>query len=175
MTLTKIPSLDALPVVGIDDDLQTVVGARQKLNASFIMINQILDAPSGIPAELKSKLNTVLFHITTGLSAIDSYLYMGNASSDTAGEVPNLMACIKSHGVALRLAKPAWDNWLNTVKPPEAPAPLVVSANSIDTTPPAALVTPKTALELTEPTPLMTYLAIGGIALGAFILWKVLD
>lgn len=175
MALTKIPSLDAMPVVGIDDDLQTVVAARQKLNASFIMINQMLDAPSGVPAELRAKLNAVRFHITTGLSAIDSYLYTGHDASDSAGEVPNLMLCIQQHADALRQAKPAWDNWLKTAKPPEAPAPLVANASSIDPTSLESLVTPEAALDLAAPTPLMTYLAIGGIAVGAFILWKVLD
>lgn len=175
MSLTKIPSLDALPVVGIDDDLQTVIQARQKLNASFIMVGQMLDAPSGVPAELRAKLNAVRFHITTGLSAIDNYLYMGHDGSDTAGEVPNLTQCIQAHIEALRQAKPAWDNWLSTAKPPEAPAPLVANANSIEPGSIEALMTPESALDLTAPTPLTTYLAIGGIAIGAFILWKVLD
>jgi len=174
MATTKIPSLDALPITGVDDDLQTVIQARQKLNASFVMVSQILNAPSGVPSELRAKLNTVIFHLTTALSAIDSYLYAGRPASDMAGEVPNLMDAIKSHVQALRQAKPAWDNWLKTAKPPEAPAPLVANATSIV---PAieTLVQPKTALKLTEPTPLTTYLTIGGLAVGAFILWKILD
>lgn len=169
-----IPSFDALPVVGIDDDMQTVIQMRQKLTASFMMLGQILNAPSGVSADLKLKLNSVLFHLTSGLSYIDDYLHSGYSSDDMAGEVPNLMDSIKSHIDALRLAKPSWDNWLKTAKPPEAPAPLVSNGNSIEASG-APAVTSGDAIGFTAPTPLSTYLAIGGIAVGAFILWKILD
>lgn len=174
----KIPSLDALPVQGVSDDLQTAIQARQKLNASFTMVGQILAAPSGLPAELRNKMTAVRFHITTALSAIDSFLYMGNASTSKAGDVPNLRLAISNHVAAIRDAKPAWDNWLKTEKPPEAPAP-IPKAGAIDPAAAAAALDqakPKSALEsVSSPTPLRTYLAIGGVALGVLLLMKIAD
>ena len=175
----KIPSLDALPVIGIENDLQTVIQARQKLKASFIMVGQILAAPSGVPAELKIKLTNARFHLTTALSAIDTYLYLGHPPTDQAGEVTNLMTCIKNHIQELRAARPAWNNWLKTENPPEAPAPLppqsaidpVAAAQAID-----KATQPKSALEsMSKPTPLRTYLTIGGLALAALVVWKIAD
>lgn len=175
---TQIPSLDALPVVGIQDDLQSVVQVRQKLQATFTMIGQMLAAPSGVPSQLKIQLNNVKFHVTTALSAIDSFLYMGNASTSQAGEVPNLRDAISNHVDAIRAARPAWDNWIKTAQPPEAPPPIpkvgaidpVAVAKTIDeqTKAPSALET------VSEPTPLRTYLAIGGVAVGALLLLKIM-
>jgi len=173
----KIPSLDALPVQGVISDLQTVIQARQRLKASFIMVCTIQAAPSGLPAELKNRMGTIRFHITTALSAIDDFLYMGKSTTAKAGEVPNLMLSIQSHVEAIRAARPAWDAWLKTESPPEAPAPLP-KVSSID---PAAAwagatVKPASALEsMSSPTPLRTYLAIGGVALGALLLMKLVD
>lgn len=174
MAVTKIPSLDALPLPGIEDDLQTTVQVRQKLQASFTMVGQILAAPSGLTPELRVKLNAVKFHLTTALSAVDDFLTMGNPPTTPAGDVTNLSLCIKNHVVAVRDAKPAWDSWLKTEQPPEAPAPLVkVGAIDPFATPAAQ---PKSALEsVSAPTPLRTYLTIGGVAVGLLVLWKVLD
>jgi len=176
MTAAKIPSLDALPVQGVEDDLQTVIQARQKLNASFVMVEQICAAPSGLPAELRIKMNSIRFHIATGLSAIDSFLYMGYPSTSSAGEVPNLRESISNHIEAIRQARPAWNAWLATEKPPEAPDPLPV-ASALDPIADVVMQTlPSSALKTTsEPTPLRTYLTIGGVALGALVLWKLLD
>jgi hypothetical protein len=178
--VVKIPSLDALPLPGVDDDLQSVVEARAKLQASFTMVGQILAAPSGVPAELRNQLNNVKFHITTGLSAIDNYLYMGNPSTSAVGDVPNWREAIKGHIAAIRQAKPAWDNWLTVEKPPEAPLPLLkesaldpaAATAAIDK---AANTSGSSALEsMSSPTPLRTYLVIGGIAVGAIMLMKIM-
>lgn len=173
-----IPSLDALPVQGVDDDLQTVTQARAKLKASFTMVGQILAAPSGLPAELRSLMNVVKFHITTALSAIDSFLYMGNPPTSPAGDVPNWREAVKNHITAIRQARPAWNNWLLTVKPPEAPPPLpkesaidpAAAAAAID----AAAKAPSAFEEMSKPTPLRTYLVIGGVAVGALLLLKLM-
>jgi hypothetical protein len=171
--VTKIPSLDALPVQGVDDDLQSVISARKKLKATYTMVGQILTAPSGVPSELKTKLNNIQFHVKTALSAIDSFLYMGNLSTTPAGDVPNLRTAIQNHITAIRQAKPAWNNWLKTEKPKEAPAPLPkVSAIKPGAGVP---VQKQSALEtVSKPTPLKTYLVIGGIAVGAIVLLKLM-
>lgn len=174
---TQIPSLDALPLQGVDDDLQTVIQARAKLQASFTMVGQILAAPSGLPAELRNRLNSVKFHITTGLSAIDTFLYMGNPSTSSAGDVPNWREAVKNHIVEIHQAKPSWDNWLKTENPPEAPPPLP-KQSALDPFAAEAVVDEAikatAALEsVSEPTPLRTYLVIGGIALGVLVLLKL--
>ena len=177
MAVTKIPSLDALPLPGIEDDLQTAIQARQKLKASFNMIDQILAAPSGVPSDLRLQLTSVKHHITTALSAIDSFFFLGNPPETPAGSVTNLMLCIKNHVAAIRQAKPAWDNWLLVEKPPEAPEPLP-KQGAIDPAAAAAAVTvqPTSVLEsMSAPTPLSTYLTIGGVAIGLIFLWKVME
>jgi len=174
----KIPSLDALPVIGIEDDLQTAVQARAKLKATYIMVAQILAAPSGLTPMLKMTLNSVLFHVKVALSTIDKYLGEGHPSNDQVGGVPNLMAAIKLHIGMIRQAKPLWDAWLKTEEPPEAPAPLP-KAGAIDPFKAAAVVasaTPKaSAFEgMSKPTPLKTYLTIGAVAAGVLILMKLM-
>jgi len=176
--VVQIPSLDALPLPGVDDDLQTVTQARAKLKASFTMVGQILAAPSGVPAELRNRLNSVKFHITTGLSAIDSFLYLGNPPTSQVGDVPNWREAVKNSIREIHQAKPAWDNWLRVENPPEAPPPLpkqsaldpIAAAAAID----EATRAPSAMESLSQPTPLRTYLVIGGVALGALLLLKLM-
>jgi hypothetical protein len=173
-----IPSLNALPVVDVDDDLQTVVQARAKLKASFTMVGQILAAPSGVPSELRARLNNIKFHITTALSAIDSFLYLGNPPTSLVGDVPNWRESVDNHIREIRQARPAWDNWLLTAKPKEAPAPLP-KQSALDPVAAAGVINegtkaPSSLEEMSKPTPLRTYLVIGGVALGALMLLKLI-
>lgn len=171
----KIPSLDLLPLQSIDDDLQTVRTARQRLNASYTILGQILAAPSGLSPILKTLLNNARFYFTTALSLIDSHLYLGKSDLDAAGTVKDLMSTIKNSSQAVREAKPEWDIWLKTVNPPEAPAPLPKMGALSPFAAAASFESPpsKSSLDsLSAPTPMATYLVIGGLAAAFLLLWN---
>jgi hypothetical protein len=175
----KIPSLDALPLKGIDDDLRSVQSTRAMLKATMVMVGQILTAPSGLPPMLKLHLNNVKYHITAALSLIDSHLYTGGSTLEPAGKIDGLTEAIDNQIASIRLAKPEWNNWLKTMKPKEAPKP-IPKASALDPTAAkkkkseeSALNSEESALSsISKPTSLKTYLIIGGLGLGFYLLWK---
>jgi hypothetical protein len=176
----QIPSLDLLPVQGIDNSMQTLKSAREKLKTTLLILNSIINSPQGLPADLRLVVNNVRFHVVSGLQLIEDYLFQGNLITDNVLKVKGLHESILNHISELRKAKPVWNQFIATERGDVQAASemlpgLVPQTSAID---PYAQVKAQQSAEsamesLTKPTPLKTYLTIGGIALGVLLLWKI--
>jgi len=171
----KIPSLDALPVQGVISDLQTVIQARP---AEGQLHHGVYDPGCAVwpssRAEEPDGHDPVSHH--DGPVSHRRLPLHGEVDDREGrrGAQPDAVHPVARRGDPRRQTG---DAWLKTESPPEAPAPLP-KVSSID---PAAAwagatVKPASALEsMSSPTPLRTYLAIGGVALGALLLMKLVD
>jgi hypothetical protein len=182
LTSQQIPSLDLLPVQGIENPMQTLKSAREKLKATLLILNSIINSPQGLPADLRISMNNVRFHVVSGLQLIEDYLFQGNLITDNVLKVKGLHESLLNHITALKKAKPSWNQFIAAERgdiqaTSEMLPGLVPQTSAID---PYAQVKAKQSAEsamesMTKPTPLRTYLAIGGIALGVLVLWKVMS
>jgi hypothetical protein len=105
-------SLDQLPVQGIDDPAMTVWDARDRLLTTKVILEALLNAPFGLTAELRQRIEDIRFHVINGLGFIDAFRRMGYNVRQGYAEVEGLIPALEGHQAAIRRARGIWRAWL---------------------------------------------------------------
>lgn len=167
-------TLDALPISGVTDATQSVADAHNRLNATLILLDRLLQAPYGYTVELRQAISSVRFWVSQAIETLDAWVGNGHSQHEPASNVTNLVPLIDQHLSALQAAKGLWHTWLpqvwadahdDDVVPVKSPVGLAMPA------PTTALQSPP---EFAKSLDLGDYFAIAGVALAGYLLWRVI-